>query len=84
MARIRLSAREYPALAALSGNQKVRLVLSGRVALRYVGGDDDFADVDVIGAELHREGSEPPPREHPATIMKRMADLQGMINTPKT
>lgn len=78
MARIRLSAREYPALSSLSGNQEVRIVLTGRVALRYMGGEDDFAELDVTGAELNE--AEAAHREHPSTIMKRMADMQGMQN----
>lgn len=82
MARIKLSAREYPALRSLSGNQDVRIMLTGRVALRYVGSDDDFAELDVTGAELNNDHETV--REHPSTIMKRIADLQGMINTPKT
>jgi len=74
MAYLRLPVKDFPSIASFGSGDKVKLVISGSVALKMLGGGDDFVTLEL--GEVSSEKEEV--REHPAEIMKRMLELQGM------
>lgn len=78
MSVFRLSAKTYPNLSNLKSGDTVSFQMKARVMTRVMGGTDDVLElvIDDLGYE------QPEMRQHPAEIMKQMAELQGMVNTP--
>ena len=78
MAYIKLPIKDFPSVSSFVSGDKVKLVISGSVALKMLGGGDDFVTLEL--GEVSSEKEEI--REHPSEIMKRMLDLQGMQVIP--
>lgn len=78
MSVFRLSAKQYPDLSNLKSGDTVSFKMKAKVMTRMMGGTDDVLElqIDDLGYE------QPESRQHPAEIMKDMAILQGLINTP--
>lgn len=78
MAYLKLPIKDFPNLASFVSGDKLKVTLTGSVALKMLGAGDDFITLEVSDHQSEKEMV----REHPAEYMKRMADLQGLINTP--
>ena len=78
MAYLRIPLKDFQQLASFSGGDKLTITLKGSVALKMLGNGEDFVTLDV--SELN--GEKEVIREHPSEIMMRMAEMQGLINTP--
>jgi hypothetical protein len=78
MAYLRLPVKDFPSIAQFGSGEKVKVVITGSVALKMLGGGDDFVTLEVGESSSEKEEI----REHPAEIMKRMLDVQGLVNTP--
>ena len=76
--KLKLSAFDYPSVRNLGGGENVKVVISGRVGLRFVSSGEDFAEIEIDSADIEKDSI----REHPGEIMKKMVELQGMVNTP--
>lgn len=79
MSVFKLSARQYPNLSMLKPGDSVSFQMKARVTNRIMTGTDDTIEVSIddLGYQA------PEVRVHPAEIMKQIADMQGMINTPQ-
>lgn len=76
--KLKLSAFDYPSVKSIGGGESVRIVLTGKVGLRFVSGAEDFAEFDIESADIEKNQV----AEHPGEYMKRMLDMQGMVNIP--
>ena len=78
MSIFRLSAHQYPDLANLKSGDTVSFQMKAKVMTRIMSGTDDTLEVQIEDLGYQK----PEIRQHPSEIMKQMAELQGMINTP--
>ena len=74
MAFLKLPVKDFPSIAQFGSGDKVKVVISGSVALKMLGGGDDFVTLELGDVQSEKEEI----REHPTEIMKRMLELQGM------
>ena len=78
MAYLKLPIKDFPNLASYVSGDKLRVTLTGSVALKMLGGGDDFITLEVSEHSSEKDMI----RQHPAEIMKQMVELQGLQNTP--
>ena len=78
MAYLKLPLKDFASLSPFVSGDKIKVTISGSVAMKMLGGGDDFVTLELGDVQADKEQV----MEHPSEYLKRIADLQGRINTP--
>ena len=82
MGLLKLSSKDYPKVNSLSLGEKVSFTMTGEVQGIEFDSKESIVSVLIDQADFDLQET-PKKKEHPVEVMKKMAKLQGMINTPR-